>query len=101
MKPNKDQENLANFFTALGHKRRLMICDILLRYGQRGMSFEMLQTKTKMAASTLTHHLTQMQKGNIIRRKEKGRYTFLYIDLSGFNHLPNEYSKRLTQISQN
>ncbi len=91
MKPGKEQEELAAFFTALGHKRRLMICDILLRHGNRGMTFELLQHKTRLAASTLGHHLSQMHKGKIIRRRIKGRNTILSIDLSRFNHLPSEY----------
>ena len=97
MKPSKEQENRAAFFDALGHKRRQMICDILIQHGQKGLPFEMLQHKSKLAASTLSHHLAKMQTGGVLRRKEKGRETWLSVDLSQITRLPAHYAKTTGQ----
>ncbi|MEE9455236.1 MAG: winged helix-turn-helix domain-containing protein [Paracoccaceae bacterium] len=92
MKPTRNHEELALFFTAIGHKRRLMICDILLNHGRRGLSFELLQAKTRMAASTLGHHLGQMDKGGVLRRRTKGRETWFSMDFARLNTIPAGFS---------
>ncbi len=82
MKPTEKHEVLARFFTGLGHKRRLMICKILLDHGPAGLSFELLQSRSRLAASTLSHHLEKMYRGGILRRRAKGRETWLSMDIS-------------------
>jgi len=96
MKPSREQESLATFFAAFGHKRRLMICDILLSHGPKGLSFEALQRKTGLAASTLSHHLAQMDKGGVLRRKQKGRATWLAMNLTQFGELPAQFVRART-----
>lgn len=46
MKPNKRQEKYAAFFQALSHRRRQMICDILLKQGPKGLTFGELQRQS-------------------------------------------------------
>lgn len=93
MKPSREQEALATFFAAFGHKRRLMICDILLSHGAKGLTFEALQIRTGLAASTLSHHLAQMDRGGVLRRKQKGRSTWLAMNLSQFSELPAQFTR--------
>ncbi|MHA1128222.1 MAG: ArsR/SmtB family transcription factor [Alphaproteobacteria bacterium] len=92
MKPTKKQETFAGFFFALSHKRRLMICEILLRHGPTGLSFGTLQIKTRLCASTLGHHLEHMHKGGILRRRIKGTETWLSMDFARLNTIPVEFS---------
>lgn len=92
MKPTKNQETLAGFFFALSHKRRLMICEVLLRHSPAGLSFGMLQAKTHLCASTLGHHLEHMHKGGVLLRRIKGTETWLSMDLARLNTIPVEFS---------
>ncbi len=82
MKPNKRQEKYAAFFQALSHRRRQMICDILLKQGPKGLTFGELQRQSGLQASTLSHHLWFMDRGGVLRRKQKGRETVLSVDIA-------------------
>ncbi len=80
MKPTEAQELNAMFFTALSHRRRQMLCEILLLRGPKGMPFGALQTESGLKVSTLTHHLRFMYQGGIVRRKQKGREVWISVD---------------------
>ncbi len=90
MKPSKQHETLADLFDALGHKRRQMICSVLLQHAPHGLPFERLQAITGISASTLSHHLAKMDRGGLLRRRQKGRFTWLSMDLSRIHRLPRE-----------
>lgn len=80
MKPTETQELNATFFTALSHRRRQMLCEILLLHGPKGMPFGALQAESGLKTSTLTHHLRFMYQGGILRRKQKGREAWISVD---------------------
>ncbi len=80
MKPTETQELNAAFFTALAHRRRQMLCEILLRKGPKGMPFGALQAESGLKVSSLTHHLRFMYQGGILRRKQKGREAWISVD---------------------
>ncbi len=82
MKPNKAQEKYATFFQALSHRRRQMICDILLKQGHKGLTFGELQRQSGLQASTLSHHLWFMDRGGVLHRKQKGRETLLLVNIA-------------------
>lgn len=88
LKPNKEQERKAAFFCGLGHRRRQMLYDVLLQIGAKGLTFGALQQRTGLTASTLSHHLRFMDQGGILRRQQKGRETWLSLDLRVFAEIP-------------
>jgi predicted transcriptional regulator len=94
MKPNKTQEKYAAFFQALSHRRRQMICDILLKQGVKGMTFGELQRQSGLQASTLSHHLWFMDRGGVLRRKQKGRETLLSVNIAFLRRVSLGYGDR-------
>ncbi len=98
MKPNKTQEEYAAFFQALSHRRRQMICDILLKTGTKGLTFGELQRQSGLQASTLSHHLRFMGQGGILRRKQKGRETVLSVDITFLRRVSLGYGDRAVAI---
>ena len=83
MKPTPEQDDLASFFFALGHRRRQMLCAILRDAGETGMTFGTLQIHSGLNAATLSHHLGFMDKGRILRRRARKTETWISLD-SGF-----------------
>ena len=90
MKPSKLQEQNAAFFQALSHRRRQMLCDILLNHSSTGLSFGQLQHHSGLKPASLAHHLRFMDQGGILRRMQKGRETWISIDAA---HLRNATTK--------
>ena len=84
MKPTDKQKYLAEFFDALGHARRQMICQILRDEGKTGLPFHALMKRSGLNASTLSFHLSKMDRGRLLKRKTKGRETWISLDLSPF-----------------
>ena len=82
MKPMQNQDKLATFFIALGHRRRQMLCEILAETGSKGITYGGLQMKSGLTKATLTHHLRFMGNGGIIKRRVKGRETWYSLDVS-------------------
>jgi len=80
MMSKRSRIETARFFTALGHPRRLLICDILRRRGPEGLQFDLLSQQCRLSPSTLAHHLGQMDRGGILVRKVKGRETWLSLN---------------------
>ena len=95
MKPTREQDRAATFFRALGHRRRQMICAVLLQYGPDGIPFAALQHKTGLAASTLGHHLHFMDRGGLLRRHQKGRETWISLDTVRLKNLTQAFSERV------
>ena len=82
MKPSKLHEQNAAFFTALSHRRRQMLCEILLKHSPKGLPFGALQYHSGLSAATLSHHLRFMQMGGIVKRKQKRREIWVLLDIS-------------------
>ena len=58
----------------------MMLCRILPDHRPKGLSFGGLMDKSGLNASTLTHHLGLMDRGRILRRRQKGRETWITLD---------------------
>lgn len=101
MKPTKTHEFNAAFFTALSHRRRQMLCEILLRHAPKGLPFGVLQTQSGLKVSTLTHHLRFMYQGDILRRKQKGREAWISVDASRLFQLSNAFGKDVVKNTRN
>ena len=70
-----DLDDLADGFAALGHVQRLEVLRTLVRGGESGLAFGVLQGRTGMAASTLAHHLRSLADAGLITQERQGRQT--------------------------
>ncbi len=95
MTPTKEQSNLAKFFFALAHKRRQMLCLILLNAGPIGLTFGSLQRQSRLSAATLSHHLHFMSVGGVLRRHIKGTETWLTLDLTMIGKINIEFGAQM------
>ncbi|NOR61063.1 MAG: helix-turn-helix domain-containing protein [Rhodobacteraceae bacterium] len=84
MKPTPKHQSMANFFDALGHPRRQMIFQILKETGPKGVPFHSLLMQSSLTASTLSFHLQKLDKGRLLKRKTKGRESWISLDLRTF-----------------
>lgn len=78
---NNDQK-IARLFSALAHPSRITILRALLARGDAGLQFGELADEVGLAASTLTHHLREMEDAGVLVREPLGRSTRLRLDLS-------------------
>lgn len=93
MKPSKTQERNAAFFNALSHRRRQMLCEILLQQGPNGLPYGVLLYKSGLKTATLSHHLRFMDQGGILRRKQKGRETWISVDVAYLRNASFEFTQ--------
>lgn len=70
-----NNEDIAIAFTALSHKRRILIFRILQKEGE--LTHKALQTRTGFRAMTLSHHLGPMVAAGLVNRRVRGPYTYL------------------------
>ena len=101
MKPTNQHQKNAIFFTALSHKRRQMLCEILLLSGAKGMPFGVLQSQSGLKVSTLTHHLRFMDQSGILVKRQKGNENWISIDLSRLTALTKELGGFVSRIATN
>mgnify|MGYP002641906977 CR=1 FL=1 len=66
---------IAQLFFALGHRRRLLILELLRDRPETGRTLGMLENASGLARGTLIHHLRQMEKAGLVRRQQKGAST--------------------------
>ncbi len=69
-------EKIAFVFTALSHKRRVLIYRTLKTAGAKGLNHGALMSLTRLAPMTLTHHLKPMMAAGLVRRKKQGAFAY-------------------------
>ncbi len=74
-------EQLAQTFSSLSHPKRVSIFNALLKNGRGAVSFGDIQKQTGIPASTLSHHLKEMELGQILIKEPDGTSTKLRLDL--------------------
>ncbi len=99
MKPTPTHQKNATFFTALSHKRRQMLCEILLLSGAKGMPFGVLQNQSGLKVSTLTHHLRFMDQSGILLKRQKGNENWISIDLVRLRDLTRDFGGFISAIT--
>lgn len=77
----QSDSSLANLFAAFAHPTRIAILRHLLGAAKSGRSFGTLSKELKVAPSTLTHHLRDMENAAVIHREVKGRSSILRLNL--------------------
>ncbi len=72
-----------------------MLCDLLLPYGAKGISFGRLMAHSGLTSATLAHHLKVMNHGGILRRQPKGRETWVSIDRAALRLGAFDYGSKI------
>ena len=65
-------EDLARNFKALAHPRRAMIFRLLAKHPEAGDSLDHLAQATRLQNSSLVHHLREMDRCGLLRRRRRG-----------------------------
>ena len=89
---------IAHTFAALGHPKRMKILELLLATLPNHTTFGEVQKHTEIPASTLTHHLREMENGNIVIRKPDGASTRLTLNL---NYLQSILAELMSKCCKN
>lgn len=71
-------------FAALGSEARLQVLKALVRAGPDGLSASAIQERTRIPASTLTHHLKFLAAAGVVTQERQGRSI---ISRAAFAHL--------------
>lgn len=74
----KDTE-IALQFKALAHPRRALIFRLMSEHPKTGQSYSHLQAATRLCPSSLVHHLREMERCGLIRRRRKGVYVSYFL----------------------
>lgn len=65
-------DQLAMAFKGLSHPRRMRIFRTLVDDPRAGDSLQYLQARTAMPTACFTHHLREMERVGLIRKRRKG-----------------------------
>jgi len=77
-------EQAAQSFAAIGSEPRLEVLRILVRAGDAGLKVGEIQARTRMAPSTLTHHLRFLEAGGLVNQSRHGRNI---INRAAYDHI--------------
>lgn len=81
---------ILNFLTALGSRERLTIILALKEKDRCVCELEAILDKSQ---PSISHHLRELEKVNLIRGWKKGKFTY-------YSLIKNEFSKQLTKLSK-
>ncbi len=70
-----------NCFSTLGHQRRLEIVRLLVKSAPDGLTMGQISSKTKIPDSTLTHHITLLEKSGLITRQQENQTIFCMVNI--------------------
>ena len=99
-------EQLVDVFKALANSHRLKIYSILTSCGTPGASCASdkvlsccvgdLDSQLDIAASTLSHHLKELNRAGLIHMKRDGKQVFCSVNTDAMQQLQNIFSNNLT-----
>ena len=78
-----DDAALALHFKALAHPRRVRLFRLLAERPEVGRSFQALQGETGLCDSSLSHHLWEMERCGVIRRRRRGTFMTFTLQTAG------------------
>ena len=64
---------LVKIFGELGHKTRLSVYKLIMKYGSDGITIGEIGRQLSIAPSTLNFHLNRLVDAGIINKKKNGR----------------------------
>ena len=71
-----DTDSASACLEALGQPTRLDVFRLLVRAGERGLSFGDIQDRTGVPASTLSHHLATLARCGLVQQTKQGRQNY-------------------------
>lgn len=77
----------AKAFAALGNSTRLLVVRTLVRAGPDGLTVGEIQNATRVAASTLAHHLASLVSVGIVRQEKLGREMISRVNFESIEEL--------------
>lgn len=75
---------IASHFRALSHHNRAKLFRILVDTPEAGQSYSDLKAVASMTDATLTHHLREMERAGLIKRRRRGIHTTYFVDAKAF-----------------
>jgi ArsR family transcriptional regulator len=88
LQSNEKFNQLAEFFSALGNKERLIIINILKDKDRCVCELEVILDKSQ---PSISHHLRELEKLNLIRGWKKGKFTYYSLLKENLNHYINHF----------
>lgn len=82
--PFPDDSTLSRHFKALAHPRRARLFRLLSDSANRELTFSALQRATGISDTSLVHHLREMERCGILRRRRRGAYVSYALTTSRF-----------------
>lgn len=74
-------------FAALAHERRLALFRLLVRAGKDGMAAGDIAGALRVPASTLSHHLSQLEHSGLIGSHRESRHIYYAVRVEAFRSL--------------
>lgn len=81
------EEQAIGAFAALAHENRLSIFRVLMRAGPSGMPAGEIATKTGLAPSNVSFHVSQMERAGLLRSWRLRRNIFYAVEIDGVRQL--------------
>ena len=75
-----DVDGAAQGFSAMGSGARLQVLRVLVRAGEDGLAVGEIQVRTRIAPSTLNHHLRSLTDAGLVVQERIGRTIFSRAD---------------------
>ena len=82
-----EMKNAIDALSALAHDTRLTVFRLLVRTGPDGLSAGEIASDAGIAASTLSHHLAQLERAGLLRSRRVQRQIFYAADYEGMRRL--------------
>lgn len=79
-----ETDTFARHFKALSHPRRVRIFRLLAERPETGNSFSALQQATRLCDSSLSHHLREMERSGLVRRRRRGTFVAFTLETGPF-----------------
>ncbi len=70
-----NEQAAADALAALGNRTRLRLFRLLVQAGHGGLNIGEIQTRLKVPASTLAHHIAALTHAGLIEQERQGRET--------------------------
>lgn len=76
-----DIQTAAKNFSQLGHPRRLEILRLLIKTAPNGLSMGQIANQTNIPDSTLTHHITLLERSGLLIRKQEMQTIYCIVNI--------------------
>jgi len=82
-----NSQDISNIFSALAHPSRIEILMALLKATEIGVPMGKLSDALEIPASTLKHHLVEMEHSGVVQRRHEGRKSVFTVDTAKLNEV--------------